>query len=278
MSALLPIPTLHLFPTLDNKLIDLLSSLTPAEWQLRTIVPNWGVIDIAAHLLDGNIRSLSMLRDDYHGETSGEINDYKDLVSYLNRLNADWVQAMKRVSPTMLIELLKLTGKPYIDFLGSLDPWVISKFSVAWAGEQESYNWFHIAREYTEKWHHQQQIRLAIGQEQELYSNELYHPYLETSMRALPHHYRDVKGVEGEMIRFTITGGGGDWYLYHNDEKWIQVIDYELEAVCKVEIPGNLAWRLFTNTTINNEIINQVSITGRQELGQNIFGMKAVMI
>ncbi|MEJ7682555.1 MAG: hypothetical protein WKG06_32810 [Segetibacter sp.] len=28
-----------------------------------------------------------------------------------------------------------------------------------WAGEKKSKNWFHIAREYTEKWHHQMSSR-----------------------------------------------------------------------------------------------------------------------
>ena len=36
-------------------------------------------------------------------------------------------------------------------------------FSVAWAGESESENWFDVARDYTERWHHQQQIRDAVG-------------------------------------------------------------------------------------------------------------------
>jgi hypothetical protein len=63
---------------------------------------------------------------------------------------------------------LEQSGKAYCDYLKSLDPFDKAVFSVAWAGEDESKNWFHIAREYTEKWHHQQQIRLAVGEEQTL--------------------------------------------------------------------------------------------------------------
>jgi hypothetical protein len=33
--------------------------------------------------------------------------------------------------------------------------------AAAWAGETDSRNWFDVAREYTEKWHHQQQLRDA---------------------------------------------------------------------------------------------------------------------
>jgi len=41
-----------------------------------------------------------------------------------------------------------------------------NNFSLAvdWAEEMESKNWMAIAREYTEKWLHQQQIRDAIQQ------------------------------------------------------------------------------------------------------------------
>ena len=180
------IPTLHLFPILDSKLIELLKSLSKEDWNKQSIAPLWKVKDIAAHLLDGNIRTLSMLKDNYYGESAKNIDSYQDLVRYLNRLNSDWIAAMKRVSPAILIELLESTGKQYHDYLCTLPPFDKAAFSVAWAGEEESQNWFHIAREYTEKWHHQQQIRLAVGRENELYSKELYFPYLQTSMRALP--------------------------------------------------------------------------------------------
>ena len=272
-----PIYTWHLFPKLDAKLVGLLSSLSPSDWEKQTIAPLWTVKDIAAHLLDTNLRAVSMLRDGYQGESPGVIHGYQDLVAYLNRLNADWVNAMKRISPKVLIELLAITGPPYANYLKSLDPFEKAKFSVAWAGEEESFNWFHIAREYTEKWHHQQQIRLVVGQEEALYSPELYHPHLETSMRALPYHYRNIKGIKEELIQFSISGeGGGDWFLYYNGERWIQVVDATLNPICKVEIPGHIAWKLFTNASINFD--KDILITGKQELGNKLLEMKAVMM
>src|SRR5690348_13792537 len=96
----IPIPTLHLFPKLDAKLLDLLKSLSIDEWNKPTLAKQWTVKDIASHLLDGNIRTLSFSRDQYVGERSEKVSAYQDLVDYLNRLNADWVKATKRVSPT----------------------------------------------------------------------------------------------------------------------------------------------------------------------------------
>lgn len=272
------IPTIHLFPTLDNLLIELLHSLSNDDWQHPTLAGQWTIKDIAAHLLDGNLRTLSMLRDGYFGEQPGEINSYQDLVDFLDGLNADWVKAMRRLSPGVLIELLHLTGKQYTAYLESLDPNAKAVFSVAWAGEQESLNWFHIAREYTEKWHHQQQIRLATGQEAPLYTRELYHPYLETSMRALPHHYRDTPAPDGACICFHITGeAGGDWYLLREADHWALSADCPATPVCDVVIDGEIAWRLFTKGISRKEAEARVQISGRQELGGGIFGMLAIM-
>ncbi len=272
------IPTLHLFPVLDSKLIDLLKSLSKEDWNKQSIAPLWKVKDIAVHLLDGNIRTLSMLRDNYFGETPKNITSYHDMVQYLNRLNSDWIAAMKRVSPTVLIELLESTGKQYSDYLASLPPFEDATFSVGWAGETTSKNWFHIAREYTEKWHHQQQIRFAVGRDHELYSKELYFPYLETSMRALPHHYRNVKGLENDLIQFSIAGeGGGDWFLHFNGKQWSLVGTAISPPSCKVAIEGKIAWRIFTKGIDRTLAEKQVSIEGKIELGSKILDMIAVM-
>jgi len=60
-----PIPTAHLFPKIEGMLIDLLRSLTADEWELQTIAPKWKVKDVASHLLDTQLRKLSIARDGY---------------------------------------------------------------------------------------------------------------------------------------------------------------------------------------------------------------------
>ncbi|WP_291728043.1 maleylpyruvate isomerase N-terminal domain-containing protein [Bernardetia sp.] len=278
MQSVEPIITAHLFPKLDEALIKLLKSLSLEEWNRKTIVPKWTVKDIAVHLLDGNIRALSMLRDSYLGQDAPKINSYQDLVNYLNELNADWIKAMKRVSPVVLIDLLEKTGKEYSDFITTLNLEEKATFSVAWAGEEESKNWFHIAREYTEKWHHQQQIRLALGKEEVLYQREFYFPHLDTSMRALPHHYKDVEGEKNEYIHFHITGkAGGDWFLYYDGKHWILVDEIKTNPVCKVEIEYKIAWRLFTKGISKSEAQKNINIKGKKELGEKILDMLAVM-
>ena len=65
MHALPPIATAHLFPKIEGLLIELLRSLEPNDWERQTVAPAWRVKDVAAHLLDTQLRKLSLARDAY---------------------------------------------------------------------------------------------------------------------------------------------------------------------------------------------------------------------
>jgi hypothetical protein len=52
----------------DEKLIELLRSLSPSEWDGQTVAPRWKVRDVAAHLLDTVLRKLSLVRDSWQVE------------------------------------------------------------------------------------------------------------------------------------------------------------------------------------------------------------------
>ena len=269
------IPTLHLFPLLDKKLIELLKSLSPDDWHSPTLARLWTVKDIASHLLDGNIRFISMLRDGYFGEKPENINSYQDLVGFLNQLNADWVKATKRLSPALLIELLESTGKEYCHGLSQLDPFKPAPFSVAWAGESESANWFHIAREYTEKWHHQQQIREATGKPG-LMEKEFFYPLIDTFMRALPHTYRDVNADNGTVVELKVTGEtGGSWMIIKNETGWSFTAD--TIPLASAAIDPDTAWKLFTKGISGEEAEKRIVFSGRTELAKPVLNMLSVM-
>jgi hypothetical protein len=272
----IPIDVVHLLPVLDEKLIQLLRSLTPEDWQKQTIAKLWIVKDVAAHLLDGNIRILSMLRDDYHGE-SPDINSYQGLLDYLNGLNADWVKAMKRVSPSMLLLLHQATGKAYSDYYASLDPFGKAGFAVNWAGEEESKNWMHIAREYTEKWLHQQQIRDAVNQPG-LMTKELFYPFINIFMQALPFTFRDMPAEDQTSIQIIITGeSGGSWWLVRKENKWLLDKKGITEASAVVSIEPGIAWKLFSKSMSPDQAMDTIRITGNQELGEKVLSMVSVM-
>ena len=277
MKPVEPIYLTELFPKLDLRLIELLNELSTEDWKKPTVCPLWNVKDIAAHLLDTNFRRLSWLRDNYSGEPAEGIDTYQGLVDFLNRLNADWVKAAKRLSPRILIDLLEQTGDQVFQVFNSLDPHAPARISVAWAGEDESANWFDIAREYTEKWHHQQQIRMAVNRPG-IMEREIYFPVLDTFMRALPFTYKDVDAEKGTLLRFRINGeAGGEWYLLRDDRRWQLLSEAGGLCISEVTIDQNIAWRLFTKGIDRDEARQQIVIQGKTELGGKILGMLSVM-
>lgn len=271
------IETTHLFPVLDQKLIELLQSLAPEDWNKKTVAKLWTVKDIAAHLLDGNLRTLSLLRDKHSLIPPFEIHSYHDLVSYLNMLNAEWVTASKRLSSNVITKLLETTGKEYSAYLATLDPNAQSIFSVAWAGEKVSKNWFHVAREYTEKWHHQQQIREATGR-QGIMTKELFYPVMDTFMYGLPYTYRNTYAGTGSVVQVTIESEiGGDWFLIRTDNGWELSKKYQPNITSSISIRPDIAWKLFTTAVTSEETLSSVAIKGDQSLAAAALKLVAVM-
>ncbi|PAM95217.1 hypothetical protein B4N84_08055 [Flavobacterium sp. IR1] len=276
-SEIIPIQTLHLFSILDELLIELLNSLTDEEWNIQTVAKKWTVKDIASHLLDGNLRGLSISRDHYFGEKPENINSYDDLVAFLNQLNMTWTTATKRLSPAVLIQLLTTTGKQYSEHLQSLNPFENAIFSVAWAGQETSLNWFHIAREYTEKFLHQQQIRNAVGK-QALFTKELFYPFINTFMQALPYAYRNVAAENGTIVTLIVnTEIGSEWNIIKKENEWQFVEPSINKPNTIVKIDPNDAWLLFSKGIIPSEVKEKIEIIGDKKLGEIALNIVSVM-
>lgn len=277
MERLAPIFVVELFPKLSERLLELLKGLSDEDWQRPTLASLWNVKDIAAHLLDGNLRRLSICRDGYMGTPPATINSYRDLVNYINDLNKEWVRVAKRISPRILIELLSESNQQIYQYFRALPPFERASFSVAWAGEEVSLNWFDIARDYTEHWHHQQQIRLAVHRFG-IEDRELYYPVLDTFMRALPHHYKKCSAAEGSLLKFHIAGAaGGDWWLLNRNDQWQLVTQPDRHPDTAVTINQEIAWRIFTKGIDKARAEKEITIIGDKVMGMEIINMLAVM-
>src|ERR1051325_933044 len=147
-----------LFAPLHEELLALLRSLNAEQWLRPTVAGAWRVRDVAAHLLDTQLRKLSAQRDGHDLAA-----DEQDILRLINRLNAGGVEFARRLSTRVIVELLTMSGAAVAAYVVSLDPDARAPFAVAWAGEEESRNWMDTGREYTEWWHHQMQIRDAAG-------------------------------------------------------------------------------------------------------------------
>ena len=271
-----PILCAHLLRRVDERLIELLKSLAPGEWELQTIAPSWKVRDVAAHLLDTAFRKLSMVRDSCFVEAP-DIRSPQDVVALINRLNREGVTVYRRLSPAVLIDLLKVACEQSARFHESLDPFAPAAFPVSWAGEEESLNWFDTARELTERWHHQQQIRVATNRPG-IMAPELYHPVLDCFVRGLPFLYRDVDAPLGTAILVEISGPcGGKWLVSRESAGWALVRNAAVNVASSVTLPEDLAWRLFTRGIDRRSARAQVEITGDPDLGERVLHLTAIV-
>lgn len=265
-----------LIRTVDMELLPLLASLSAAEWEAETIVPGWQVRDIVAHLLDTATRKLSLLRDGYVAEPV-RISSAAELAALVNRLNHEGVRVYRRLSPALLMDAHAMVMPQFADFHERLDPYAPAAFPVSWAGETSSRNWFDTARELTERWHHQQQIRLAVDRPGIL-TAKYYPAVMECFFRALPHHYRHQRGPAGVALQLRIPGpAGGEWVLAATEQGWELLGGTVEQPVASLTIPAEIAWRIFTRGISASEAMLQCQLEGDDALVRPLFSALAIV-
>jgi uncharacterized protein (TIGR03083 family) len=271
-----PILCSQIIRQVDQHLIELLTSLDASEWDLPTITPQWSVRDVAAHLLDTALRKLSRGRDKCRVD-SVNVRSHQDVITLVNRLNHEGVTVYRRLSPKVLTQLMQLVCNQTADFYESLDPFAPAAIGVSWAGEMTSLVWFDNARELTERWHHQEQIRLATNRPG-IMTPLLYHPVLDTFLRGLPHAYRDVTAADNTALLVEISGDcGGQWCLVRSHDTWSFTSDLPSAIVSHIMIPQSIAWRLFTKGIDRESARAKVTIIGDKTLAEHVLQLVAIV-
>jgi uncharacterized protein (TIGR03083 family) len=263
------------FPALRRELLRLLADLSEEDWARPTAAPQWYAKDIAAHLLGGDIWILAGKRDRF-SPPDVEIQEYAQLVALVNRSNSGWVLASRRMSPRLLMDFLAFTGPEVEACFASLDPMAMGG-PVSWAGPEPAPQWFDVAREFTERWHHQQQIRDATDRPP-LYDPYFLSPVQDTFVRTLPHNFRHTMAPSGTTVRFEISGdAGGVWFLHREEQAWVLVLNASIAPSAEVILPQDTAWRLFTKGVDRQEARARAVIRGDAGLVSAIFATTAII-
>ena len=209
--------TRPLFPEERSELLELLRSLSVADWSRATVCPGWDVHDVVGHVLNDCLRRLSGSRDHFTGAVFA---NNETLPSYLARSNDEFVRGARQCSPPVMIDLLAHLGPQLDQMWATTDLAAPAHLDVSWAGPDTSPAWLDIAREYTEYWVHQQQIRDAVDRPGADRAR-LLHPVIDTFLRGLPHSLRAHPRPEGTTVRFTVSGAaGGHWCVARHDGRW----------------------------------------------------------
>jgi uncharacterized protein (TIGR03083 family) len=264
LAPLPAIETLPLFAEERSALLELLVNLSAADWEAPTVCPGWSVKDVAAHLLGDDIGRLSWGRDSYVNPAFAaglDIASLSGLVAAIDRQNAVWVGGARRISPRLLIELLKMTGELTEAYFTSLEMTALG-MPVDWAGPEPAPVWLDVAREYTERWVHQQHIRDAVGKPG-LKERRWFAPVLDAFVRGLPRVLGAAPSPDGAALRLVISGdAGGEWIALRHNGEWMLGTAPGMAVDATVKLDEDSAWRLFTKGISKEEARQSARIEG----------------
>jgi len=164
-------------------------------------------------------------------------------------------------------------------FVASLPPRGRAIWAVSWAGEAESENWMDVGREYTERWHHQQQIRDAVGRPLLLEPRWIV-PLLNISVRVWPHACRHVTAPDGTRIRLAV-GASPDtvWTLVRTATGWdLDAGPGTAAPAAEVAMSEDTAWRMFYNALPSGAIDARVRVTGDASLAAPLLAARSIVV
>jgi uncharacterized protein (TIGR03083 family) len=260
-------------------LLELLGDLSTADWEVPTVCPGWSVKDVAAHLLGDDIGRLSWGRDGYVNPDFAAglgIGTLPGLVAAIDRQNAVWVAGMRRISPSLLIELLKMTGELTEVYFTSLDMTALG-MPVDWASPEPAPVWLDVAREYTERWVHQQHIRDAVGKPG-LKERRWFAPVLDAFVLGLPRVLQDAPSPDGAALRLIISGdAGGEWVALRPNGDWMLGTAPGMNVDATVELDEERAWRLFTKGISKEEARPGTRIEGDAALAERALDTVSIL-
>jgi len=269
-----PVIVATLFPEIHKELISLLKSLSAEDWLKPTVCAGWSVKDVTLHILGGEIGNISRRRDGCEENVS--INNWEELVTFINDWNQSWVSAAHRISPRLLIDLLELAGSQMCAYYQKLDPFSIGG-PVNWVGSEPAPVWLDLAREYAERWHHQQHIRDAVGRpglKQPIY----FSPVLDALIRALPRTYEATNSDENTSVSISITGdAGGFWSVLREKGAWNLFTGVPDKPTAEVIVDQEIAWRLFTGGMDQVAALKKMVFQGDQTLATKVLGMISII-
>ena len=274
-----PVDTRGFFRPVAASLVALLRRLPDADWERPTIAGKWVVRDVVAHLLDSTLRRLSFHRDGMKPPPFARpITSEQDFVDAINDLNAMWVKSAKRLSPRVLTDLYAHASSGAADWFESVPLDAPALFAVSWAGEQASAGWFDIGREFTELWHHRQQIRIAVV-DTELDDPRYLGAVIDVALRGLPHAFRNVPAESGQTVAIDIDGpSGGQWSLTWDGRRWALFSGQPPRTAARVRMTDDVAWKLLFNALPENEAVGNVIVEGRQEFGEPFLRARSVIV
>lgn len=146
-----------------------------------------------------------------------------------------------------------------------------------------------VARDYTEKWHHTQQIfdatkrpsTIPVRRPSTIPVRRLGHPCLDIFMRALPFTFRTVDAAVGSVVTVGVGGEvGGHGHVERREAGWEQTAESPRSPAATVFMAQDTARKLVTKRRSPEAVLQQfpaIRVTGDAARGQHVLEMVSVM-
>jgi hypothetical protein len=136
-----------------------------------------------------------------------------------------------------------------------------------------------VGRDYTEYWHHQQQIRDAVGAPG-LFAARWLVPVVALGVRAIPPALAEIARPDGTSLRLVVSGdAGGRWRFVRESGSWRLDEDAPAgQAHAAVRIDAAAAARLWYSGRGPRAATGDVAREGDRELCDAVLAARAVMV
>jgi uncharacterized protein (TIGR03083 family) len=251
-------------------LLALLASLGDADWLRPTEAGRWTVKDVALHLLDDDLGWLSRGRDRDRSGLLDDSGDYRQFVAALDAKNQRWVDGASGLSHRVVQDLLEWSGRQVGQYHASLD--LREPSGVIWAGPGAVPVWLDLARDLTERWVHQQQIRDAVrmpGRHDRFLPDVLH-----TFVWAFPYQYRP-EAAPGTTVQLDFGQLGGCWILTRETTRWVLDEGTARWPAAALRMAPQVAWRQLTGLRVS---AGQYAAEGDESLVRPLLAVRGIIV
>jgi uncharacterized protein (TIGR03083 family) len=264
-----------LFQLERNRLLELVRSLSPSDWERPTPCPGWNVLGLAAHLLGGDFTILASHRDQHYGTPAPEGIGEEDFIGWLDELQVEWVRAARRLSPRLVIDLLDWAGPQIIATVKAQDPAAVAAH-VPWASTTLVPVWLDQARELSERWIHRQQILQSLWHPSDL-RPDLAEPVMDGLRWAYPFRLALHRRPRGATVEVSVAGQVDlHWNIVSDSTSWAFHPAPGDSLVAKLGLTSDQAWRLLTNN-FDPAVQGELSASGDPSIIATLLRTRAII-
>lgn len=273
MMDLNQVPATDVRPLLSRDradLLDLLRTLSSQQWDAASDAPGWSVKDLALHLLDDDLGLLSRSRDRDHSSFLA-MDDHETFVAALAAKNERWIDGTRGLSARLITELLDWSGGQLDAYYASVD--LLSEGYVSWASDGPVPFWLDMARELTERWVHQMQMREAVGRVDD-YAVRYLAIVLRTFVWALPQQYR-VHAPTATTVQVDLSSGGTWQLMSDGASRWSLAECTTEKPDARAHFSDDAGWRWLTGAVVSSE---GVRLEGPPDLCEPLLDVRGIIV